>query len=349
MGELNLKQLLEVSQVYSGDGISVRMLEETIHTERTRQNRQVSELNVLRTRNGELQTSLSTEIDKLRVISEQLHQQRDQKKGFFASMLERIGLKNQELTTQSIEELLRRQYEMSAMRAKEAAESSDRLDVAKSDLYDEIERLNQKIIDYAKNEDTAASNVLRLDGLRVDLEAKIALADQGSVAHRELQAELDQLRRALVEHSGMLKLFGTAENRLAKLQENTRMLAQTITQLQADISMYVTVASEKLDLIAGQIQAIGTAADASMVMLELKRSLEAMTESVNHTTRFVSETQAYFRQNVDNMVDELELYDEETERVLVGNLAVNEIYDDMRIADAVSEALSRQIEEAAGA
>ena len=172
MGELSLKQLLEVSESYSGEGISVRMLEETIHTERTRQNRQVSELNVLRTRNGELQGNLSTEIDKLRQISEQLHQQRDQKKGFFASMLERIGLKNEELTTQSIEELLRRQYELSAMRVKEAAEFSDRLDVAKADLYDEIERLNQKIIDYAKNEDTAAANVLHLDSLRGELEMK---------------------------------------------------------------------------------------------------------------------------------------------------------------------------------
>ncbi|MEC9399555.1 MAG: hypothetical protein VX475_18140, partial [Myxococcota bacterium] len=107
------------------------------------------------------------------------------------------------------------------------------------------------------------------------------------------------------------------------------------------------VASEKLDLIAGQIQAIGAAADASMVMLELKQSLEAMTESVNHTTRFVSETQAYFRNNVDQMVNELDLYDTETETVLHGNLAMNEVYDDMQVAEAISLALERQIEEAA--
>jgi hypothetical protein len=143
----------------------------------------------------------------------------------------------------------------------------------------------------------------------------------------------------------MLKLFSTAEDRLVRLQDNTRMLAQTISQLQSDISLYVTVASEKLDLIAGQIQAIGAAADASMVMLELKQSLEAMTESVNHTTRFVSETQAYFRNNVDQMVNELDLYD--TETVLHGNLAMNEVYDDMQVAEAISLALERQIEEAA--
>ena len=125
------------------------------------------------------------------------------------------------------------------------------------------------------------------------------------------------------------------------------MLARTIAQLQSDISTYVTIAGEKLDLIAGQIQAIGAAADASMVMLELKKSLEAMTESVNYTTRFVSETQAYFRENVDDMVNELELYDTETEQVLVANLAVNEVYDEMQIADAVSTALAHQIEEAA--
>ena len=79
-------------------------------------------------------------------------------------------------------------------------------------------------------------------------------------------------------------------------------------------------------------------------MLELKNSLDAMTESINHTTRFVSETQSYFRQNVDRMVDELELYDDETQRVLDENEALNEIVDDERIAEAVSTSLAHEID-----
>ncbi len=55
-------------------------------------------------------------------------------------------------------------------------------------------------------------------------------------------------------------------------------------------------------------------------MLELKHSLDAMTDSVNHATRFVAETQAYFRENVDQMIDDLRIYDEETQQVLDENL-----------------------------
>ncbi len=344
---VKIEELLVAHESYSGGGISVRSLEESIQSERGRLDHKVDELNALRSRNGELQGALTEEIDKLREISEQLHAQRGEQ-GFFQKMISKLpGFKDRLATRQSIEELLRRQYEMSAMRAKGAAEFSERLDVAKSDLFDEIDRLNGKIIEYARNERDAAANVLKLDERRTEVEGALALAEQGSLEAREHQAELDKLRRALAEHSALLKLFGTAEERLARLQENTRMLARTIAQLQSDISTYVTIAGEKLDLIAGQIQAIGAAADASMVMLELKKSLEAMTESVNYTTRFVSETQAYFRENVDDMVNELELYDTETEQVLVANLAVNEVYDEMQIADAVSTALAHQIEEAA--
>ncbi|CAN0434147.1 unnamed protein product, partial [Laminaria digitata] len=343
---IKIQELLEVSNHYSGEGISVRRLEETIHIERDRQNEQVDRLNKMRSRNDELQSALSTEVDKLRQISQDLSSHRGQSawQGFLSKL---PFFKDKQHSRKSIEELLRRQYEISAIRVKEAAEFADRLDAAKADLYDEIERLNGKIIQYAQNEKDAAATVLTLSDAKTEFEGKIALAEPGSLEVREMQAQLDKVRRALGEHSAMLKLFSTAEDRLVRLQENTRMLSQTISQLQSDIALYVTVAGEKLDLIAGQIQAIGAAADASMVMLELKQSLEAMTESVNHTTRFVSETQAYFRSNVDQMVDELELYDTETETVLQGNLAMNEVYDDMQIAEAISLALERQIEEAA--
>ena len=197
----------------------------------------------------------------------------------------------------------------------------------------------------SKNEEVAAERVLELSRLKDRLEIDHETAEVGSTEARELQARLDRVERKLAKHSTKLKLYASAEERLAKLQENTRQLAETIANLQSDITAYVTAASEKLDLIAGQIQAIGAAADASVVMLELKNSLDAMTESINHTTQFVSETQTYFRQNVDQMVDELELYDAETERVLDENLALNEIIDDERIAEAVSTALVHEMEE----
>jgi hypothetical protein len=344
------QDILQRDVSYSGEGISVRSLESSISKERTQQNHNVEALSKLRLRNDEIQKALSDEVKKLKDITH--HLSRERERGDFMSGIREMLAKlpwfgDQLITRRSIEELLRKQYELSSRRVKEAAEFADRLEAAKSGLFDEIERLNKKIVESAKNEEVAAERVLELTELKDTLEVDLMVAAESSAEARELQARLDKTHRKLARHSTMLKLYSTAEERLAKLQKNTRQLADTIAHLQSDITVYVTAASEKLDLIAGQIQAIGAAADASVVMLELRNSLEAMTESVNHTTRFVSETQAYFRENVDGMLDDMQLYDSETEHVLETNLAINEGYDDMQIAEAVSSALSQKIDRAA--
>ena len=344
-------RVLERTVTYEGDGISVRELEQTISRERQRQNSNVETLSNLRERNSEIQSQLSTEVDKLQQLTEHLNRERERGE-FMSSVRDLLGklpwFGDEIITKKSIEQLLRQQYELSSRRLKEAAEFADRLEAAKQDLYDEIDRLNETIVESSKNEEVAAERVLELTRLQDELEVEVEAAEVGSTEARELQMRLDKVRRRLAEHSTKLKLYSSAEERLAKLQENTRQLAGTIANLQSDITAYVTAASEKLDLVAGQIQAIGAAADASVVMLELKNSLDAMTESINHTTRFVSETQSYFRQNVDQMVDELELYDAETERVLDKNMALNEMVDDERIADAVSTALVHEMDDREG-
>lgn len=340
-------EILSEEITYEGEGISVRELERTISQERRRQNENVETLSELRQRTSTIQTQLDEEVGKLKELTEHLNRERE-RDGIISSVrkiLEKLPWFEDQIVTQtSIEQLLREQYEISSRRLKEAAEFADRLEASKQDLYDEIDRLNRKIVESSENEETAAERVLELSRLKDDLEFQMEDVELGSTEYRELQLRLDKVRRELAEHSTNLKLYETAEERLAKLQENTRQLATTIANLQRDITRYVTAASEKLDLVAGQIQAIGAAADASVVMLELRNSLDAMTESINHTTQFVSETQTYFRQNVDQMVDELELYDDETERVLERNLALNEVVDDEQIAEAVSSALVHEME-----
>lgn len=335
--------ILRRSIVYLGEGISLRALEDTIGEERTRQDSQLRQLSSLRERNTDLQMALKEEMRRLREISEQMARQREQ--GSFKSWFSWLPwLRSDAPSTTSVEDLLRRQYELSALRLKEAAEFADRLEAAKSDLYDEIDRLNQKIVDSAKNEELASEYVGQLRSLKQQLEGEIDAAEMSSAHERELQRDMDTCRRRLAEHTTRLKLYASAEERLAKLRSNTRTLAETISNLQADITRYVTAASEKMDLVAGQIQAIGAAADASVVMLELKESLDAMTDSVNYTTRFVAETQQYFRNNVDRMIDDLELYDEETERVLAENQVRNDILDELEMEKSLSSALARRID-----
>ena len=346
MSELNV-ELLDREIEYLGDGISVRDLETTIHSERRLQDDQVAELSDLRQRNREMQEALGGEMDRLRELSDHLQRERE-RGGVMSSLRDVFGrlpwFQGRVVTKNSIEQMLRAQYELSAVRVREAAEFADRLEVARVNLFDEIDRLNELIIQSAKNEEIAADHIDAVRDLKLKLELKQSMAEPESAEARQLQAYVDQSTRVIAKHAGLLKLYSTAENRLERLKENTGQLAETIAYLRNDIVLYVTAASEKIDVIAGQIQAIGAAADASVVMLELKHSLESLTEAVNHTSRFVTETQSYFRQNVDQMVDELELYDEETVLAFEQNLTFNNVYDELRGAESVSDSLAKEID-----
>ena len=332
---------------YLGDGISVRELESTIHSERRLQDEQVAELRALRERNTGLQSSLGEELDKLRDLSDHLQRERE-RSGFVSGLRGVFGrlpwFQGQIITRQSIEAMLRAQYEVSAVRVREAAEFADRLEVAQVNLFDEIERLNQRIVESAKNEEIATVYIDKVESLKTRLEVEKSAVDDDSSQAREIQAQIDRATRVLAKHAGLLKLYSTAEKRLERLIDNTRQLAETISYLRNDISLYVTAASEQLDVIAGQIQAIGAAADASVVMLEMKHSLESLTEAVNETSRFVTETQTYFRENVDRMVEELELYDEETVLAFEENLTFNQVFDEVQGCDTVHSELARKID-----
>lgn len=330
----DLAKALEKSRSYSGKGLSVRSLEDTIQKERALQTEQVESLSNFRSQNETLQASLATELERFKSLTSELNRV-EAKEASFWSFLPWNRSTTQ--SRKSIEDLLRRQYETSVLRLREAADFADRLDAARIDLYDELDRLNQKIIDSAQGEENAANYVLELQNLRDDVETRLLDNDLSNADRRILQSQRDKTRRLLAEHTTRFKLYATAEDRLASLRENTRQLAEMIGHLQADITRYVTAASEKLDLVSGQIQAIGAAADAASVMLELRDSLNIMTESMNQATRFVTETQQYFRENVDAMVEELDLYDQETVDKLAFANAQNEALDEIEVDTVLAE------------
>ncbi len=337
--------VLEKQVQYKGEGISVQSLEETINSTRERQNAKVSELEQLRKRNTELTEALADEVKKLRKFSDYLKTGK-LKGGFWANVKEVLsyipGLKGLALTRRSIEELLRQQYEISSLRVKEAAEFADKLQAAQADLFQEIERLGQKVIEAAENEEIAADYVLKIQEVKQNIEKELEELKPGSAEARKKQAELDKAQRLLAEHSMQLKLYHSAEERIARLKENTKLLAETIGALYQDITQYTTAASEKLDLVAGQIQALGTAADASTVMLEMKKALDVLNEAMNDTAQFVSETQIYFRRNLDHLMDELNLYDEQTSDMLKRHLEESQSIEEKRIAEALAVAKARK-------
>lgn len=324
---------------YSGQSITVRSLESLIDGERTRQNQQVQELQALRSRNTEIQQSVVEELSRLRQIAQAVNAELP-KPGLWGSLRSILpGRRKDLLVEHSVEQLLREQYHLSARRVKEAADFADRLAVAERELYDEIDRLNQRIIESSQNKALAAEFLQRLQGFMDQTMVKRKPLSADSVEALTWQADLDRGRRLLTEHATQLQLYHTAVERLSQLKDSTRVLSETIASLRSDITQYVMAASEKLDLVSGQIRAIGAAADATATLLEMKQSLEGLSESLNQTTRFVAETQRYFRENLDTLVGRLEVYDYETRASLEVNLELSRAADDARISRLVTSAL----------
>lgn len=338
----SISDVLSRDVAYSGEGMSVRSLEESIHQERTVQDSKVSELAGLRERNVAIQTAMGDELQKLRKFSDYLDGTAT-KGGFLAGLKEVLsyipGLKSIAISNRSIEELLKQQYQISAKRVKESAEYCDILKQSEQELYKEINRINGKIVEAAQNEKRALDYVLDLREMQEGLEAELQAVEAGSVEARKIETDQDRIRALLAEHSSNVQLYGAAENRYASLKENTRKLAETIRNLAIDIQQYTTAAAIKLDMASAQIQAIGRAADASVVMLEMKKSLDVMTESMNVTTQFVSDTQIFFRQNLDRLVEELETFDESTTQLLDENLKKSKDIEEARIQAAIEKAL----------
>ncbi|MGB1013669.1 MAG: hypothetical protein ACPG4T_06010, partial [Nannocystaceae bacterium] len=224
----------------------------------------------------------------------------------------------------------------------------DTLKQSEQDLYKEIDRINEKIVEMARNERDALNYVLELEALQEALKQEEQAVEAGSVEARDHQAKQDKVYAKLAEHSSNVQLYGSAEERYAMLKDNTRKLAETIRNLGRDIQQYTTAASIKLDMASAQIQAIGRAADASVVMLEMKKSLDVMTESMNVTTQFVSDTQVFFRSNLDTLINELDTFDETTSQMLDENLKKSKEIEQARIDSAIQKAKAEQAKAAEG-
>lgn len=129
-GTKSISDVLSRDVSYSGEGISVRSLEDNIHQEREVQDGKVGELKLLRERNVEIQSAMTDELKKLRKFSDYIDGTATGG-GFWAGFKEMVsyipGLKSIAISKRSIEELLKQQYHVSARRVKEAAEYVDKI------------------------------------------------------------------------------------------------------------------------------------------------------------------------------------------------------------------------------
>jgi hypothetical protein len=328
---------------YSGEGISVKSLETEINRSATSRTK-VDELKVLRERNVEIQTAMTDELKKLRKFSDYLNGTAT-KGGFWAGFKEVLSY-IPGLRSLAISPALDRGAAQAAVPPQRAPREGGR----RVRRHAQAERARPLQGDRPHQRQDRRDGEERARGARLRARAEGSCRSSSRPRSRRSRPAasrpatsrpgrqgLRQARRALDQRPA-LRLGGGA---LRALKENTRKLAETIRNLAQDIQQYTTAASIKLDMASAQIQAIGRAADASVVMLEMKRSLDVMTESMNVTTQFVSDTQIFFRSNLDTLVKELDTFDSTTEKVLDANLKRSKEIEEKRIQAAIEKAIQR--------
>lgn len=189
---------------YKGELVSLRTLEHAVAHERSLQNQRVHDLEALRRQNEVLAASLGEALTTLDSLAGSMRGDQP-RRGWLEWLRSLFGSKSRTHVTHSIEELLKRQYEHAARSVREVADLADRMAAAEQGLFDEIDRLNRKIVASADNESKAAAHVLALEKIQRALEAERLRGPAKSTPQwRILESQLDRVQRALWEHSTKL-------------------------------------------------------------------------------------------------------------------------------------------------
>lgn len=236
-------------------------------------------------------------------------------------ILERIPMLKDRLPDRPLSELLQQKIHVTETRIREVGGFLDRMESEIENVRQDIIRLNKKMIVAAQNEEKAAEYVLQLRGIKEQAESELAaMGDTTTAAHREKEAEIDEIKRAIWQHGGKLRLYSNAEERIASIIKMNNNFMELLTNLHTNMQSLYDAGQEVLDELRGNLSSLSTATEASELTLEMQRSMESLKVSVNRVARLASDTSLYLTQNVDRMTSQMKIYDEETEALVSSNL-----------------------------
>ena len=228
-------------------------------------------------------------------------------------------------------------------RIREVGGFLDRMESEIENVRQDIVRLNKKMIVAAQNEEKAAEYVLQLRQIKEQAEAELAeMGDNTTAAHREKEAEIDEIKRAIWQHGGKLRLYSNAEDRIASIVKMNNNFMELLTNLHTNMQSLYDAGQEVLDELRGNLSSLSTATEASELTLEMQKSMESLKVSVNRVARLASDTSLYLTQNVDRMTSQMKIYDEETEALVSSNLQAERDVREGRIDEVLALAEAEQ-------
>ncbi len=251
-------------------------------------------------------------------------------------LLERIPVIRDRMPDRPISELLQEKIHVTETRIREVGGFLDRMESEIENVRQDIVRLNKKMIVAAQNEEKAAEYILQLKDIESQLKAEMEeLGDDVTAAHREKQAEVDEVKRMIWQHGGKLRLYSNAEDRISSIVSMNNNFMELLTNLHTNMQTLYDAGQEVLDELRGNLTSLTTATEASELTMDMKDAMDSLKDSVNKVATLASSTSLYLTQNVDRMTSQMRIYDEETQKLVESNLEAEREIQEARIDETL--------------
>jgi hypothetical protein len=317
--------LLKKNVVYDGEEYSRENLEAMVKDYAEKQETRIGELEELKKTHDNISREMTEELQEQKTVWDCIKDMSTGEKGAISAnmrlILERIPVLRDRLPDRPLSELLQQKIHVTEARIREVGGFLDRMESEVENVRQDIVRLNKKLIVAAQNEERAAEYLLQLRQVKEQAEAELAaMGTETTAAHREKEAEIDEIKRLIWAHGGKLRLYSNAEERIASIVKMNNNFMELLTNLHTNMQSLYDAGQEVLDELRGNLSSLTTATEASELTLEMQKSMESLKVSVNRVARLASDTSLYLTQNVDRMTSQMKIYDEETEKLVSSNL-----------------------------
>lgn len=218
--------------------------------------------------------------------------------GVFSRLLRTFNRRGLLLQRRSMNEDLVRHYESLSRCLRRASVFSDELQLCAIDMRDHIDDIHSRL-----EEDR---HDLRLCAQRIlDIEVNLKRLDADSDGANQARLR-DQLEFEEKVESGRLNLLRAS---LAMGKEElapARALRDTAQEMHREMSELVLQVSAAVRSAGQQIQVLGMAADASLVVAELQESMAQLDLAMEATERYIHNARALFSTAVPSLAEEIQ-------------------------------------------
>lgn len=341
MADENRMTIMQRQVVYDADDYTSRdTLQAALKPELDRQQERIGELEGLKKTQDSIAKEMSEDLVQQKPIWECLREAASgdrQKFGLaMRGLLERIPVLRRSLPERPLSELLQDKIQITETRVREVGSFLDRMESEVENVRQDISRLNKKMLMATQNKEKAAQYILQLKEIEKQLTAEVeAMGSETTVAKREKQTELDEVRRIISEHGGKLRLYANADERIHSIVKMNNNFLELLNNLHNNMQNMYDSGQEVLDELRGNLASLSTATEASEITMDMQKAMSSLKTSVNKVATLASQTSLYLTSNVEKLTSEMRIYDETTQQLVEQNLAAERAIQDKRLDETL--------------